>query len=124
MKKFISLVLVLGIGVFSGNLFGQVTHDDKKEDSKKGGFSVGGFDESRKSVETRSIPAATKQSEEAPAPAAAPAMEMKEAQESVEPSVPKEQKTELDNADATTKLKEAVKNKEKQKKAPKTKGKR
>jgi len=83
MKKLFTLLLILCIGVLSGNAFGQ----DKKTQEKKGGFSVGGYDNTRQeeksTVTKRSVvipeeaPPAEKAAEEAmpaPAPAPAPAM--------------------------------------------------
>jgi hypothetical protein len=54
MKKFFAFVFVMCIVMFSGNVFGQDAAKNKND--KKGGFSAGGFDQSRKSkAPTRSI---------------------------------------------------------------------
>lgn len=87
MKKFLTLVLLICIGAFSGNTFGQ----EKTTRDKKGGFAVGGYDNTRQeekaTVTKRSVvitdeeTPAEKAAEEAipeqvaaPAPAPAPAM--------------------------------------------------
>jgi hypothetical protein len=43
MKRLLTLLLIICIGALSGNAFGQ----DKKTQEKKGGFSVGGYDNTR-----------------------------------------------------------------------------
>ena len=43
MKRLLTLLLIVCIGALSGNAFGQ----DKKTQEKKGGFSVGGYDNTR-----------------------------------------------------------------------------
>jgi hypothetical protein len=81
MKKYLTLALVICIGVLSGNAFGQ----EKKTQDKKGGFSVGGYDNTRQeekaTVTKRSVviteeeaPAEKAAEEAMPEPAPAPAM--------------------------------------------------
>ncbi len=103
MKKLFVIWLILGLAVFTGRAFGQDTQ--KNDDNRKGGFAVGGYDQSRKaaatkkSVQLRGIEKETetdKAAEEgvkqnapmpetkplpapAPAPAAAPAKQAKTA---------------------------------------------
>ena len=43
MKKIITFLLIMSVGFLSGNTFGQ----EKKTQEKKGGFSVGGYDNTR-----------------------------------------------------------------------------
>jgi len=81
MKKILAFLLIMSFGFFSGTVFGQ----DKKNQEKKGGFSVGGYDNTRQeeksTVTKRSVvipeeaAPGDKAAEEAmPAPAPAPAM--------------------------------------------------
>ena len=69
MKKLLILVLIFGIGVISGKTFGQETKEKEKE--RKGGFAVGGYDNTRqeqdKAVTKRSVslPAEGEQAEKA-----------------------------------------------------------
>jgi hypothetical protein len=81
MKKLLIIVLILGIGGFSGLAFGQEAK--AKEKDRKGGFAVGGYDNTRqekdKAVTKRSVelPDDDQQAEKAmeveKVPAAAPA---------------------------------------------------
>ncbi len=91
MKKLLILVLILGIGGFSGIAFGQ--ENKTKEKDRKGGFAVGGYDNTRqekdKVVTKRSVelPADDQQAEKAaevekaptPGPAEAPTLPAGEA---------------------------------------------
>jgi len=61
MKKLLILVLILGIGGISGIAFGQETKGKEKE--RKGGFAVGGYDNTRQEKDK----AVTKRSVELPA---------------------------------------------------------
>jgi hypothetical protein len=80
MKRLLTLFLIICIGALSGNAFGQ----DKKTQDKKGGFSVGGYDNTRQEQQApatkRSVvipeeaaPAEKSVEEAMPEPAAAPA---------------------------------------------------
>lgn len=78
MKKLITLVLVICIGILSGKAFGQET---EKKNERKGGIAVGGFDNTRqdkavtRSVEVpeeKAIPAEKAAESMPPEPAAAP----------------------------------------------------
>lgn len=51
MKKLLTLVIILCIGVFSGHVFGQ--QNDTQKNEKKGGFAVGGYDNARKTQEVK-----------------------------------------------------------------------
>jgi len=83
MKKLLTFLLILCIGAISGNAFGQ----EKKTKDKKGGFAVGGYDNTRQeekaTVTKRSVvipeeeaPAekAAEEAKPAPAPEPAPAV--------------------------------------------------
>jgi hypothetical protein len=61
MKKLLILVLILGVAGFSGKAFGQETKDKEKE--RRGGFAVGGYDNTRQ----QSDKAVTKRSVQLPA---------------------------------------------------------
>jgi hypothetical protein len=98
MKKLLTLLLIICFGALSGNAFGQ----EKKTQDKKGGFSVGGYDNTRQEgkatvtkrsvVITEEAEPAEKAVEEAasaqpaaapaPAPVMAPAPEAKPQEES------------------------------------------
>lgn len=93
MKKLFSFIVVICIVLFCGTAYGQDAAKNKND--KKGGFSVGGYDQTRKSTETtrgvvinkevekadKSVEAEKSNEEgvKAEAPAPAPAMEAKEA---------------------------------------------
>ncbi len=47
MKKIMVLVLMLGICLFSGKAFGQESKEKEKEKDRKGGYAVGGYDNTR-----------------------------------------------------------------------------
>ncbi|MCX6328503.1 MAG: hypothetical protein NTZ85_03165 [Bacteroidia bacterium] len=89
MKKLLTLVLILCIGIISGNAFGQ---DKKKQEERKGGFAVGGFDNTRqdkavkRSVEVSEEAAPAEKAAEAmpPEPAAAPVPPADQAKEQKE----------------------------------------
>ncbi|MGD0342563.1 MAG: hypothetical protein ABSA76_12735 [Bacteroidales bacterium] len=98
MKKLFALLIVLCMILFCGTAMGQNT--EKNTNDKKGGFSVGGYDQSRKSkAPTRSVVVneaekteksveSEKSNEDgvkAVAPAPAPAMEAKEAPAAAKP---------------------------------------
>jgi len=81
MKKLLTLTLIMIFGIISGNLFGQ----EKKTQEKKGGFAVGGYDNSRQAekpavtkrsviIDEEAAPAEKAAEEVMPAPAPAPAM--------------------------------------------------
>jgi len=80
MKKLFILILIFGVAGFSGKSFGQQTKE--KETEKRGGFAVGGYDNTRqqsdKPVTKRSVQLpddelpAEKAAEAEKAPAAAP----------------------------------------------------
>ena len=54
MKKLFAFVIVICLVIFTGSVFGQ--NATKNKNDKKGGFAVGGYDQSRKAKEpTRSI---------------------------------------------------------------------
>jgi hypothetical protein len=56
MKKLIILSLVIGIGCISGKVFGQETKSQgTKEQDRRGGFAVGGYDNTR-TERKRSVP--------------------------------------------------------------------
>jgi nucleoside-diphosphate-sugar epimerase len=61
MKKLFILILILGVTGFSGKAFGQQTKE--KEVEKRGGFAVGGYDNTRQ----QSDKAVTKRSVQLPA---------------------------------------------------------
>jgi hypothetical protein len=90
MKKLLTLVLILSIGIISGNAFGQA---DKKQEERKGGIAVGGFDNTRqdkavkRSIEVSEEAApAEKAAEAMPSePVAAPTPMTEQAQEPKEP---------------------------------------
>ncbi len=90
MKKLLTLVLILFIGIISGNAFGQ---ENKKQEERKGGIAVGGFDNTRqdkavkRSVEVPEEAApAEKAAEAMPSePAAAPVPPAEQAKEPKEP---------------------------------------
>jgi hypothetical protein len=97
MKKLFAFVIVICMVIFSGSAFGQDA--TKSKNDKKGGFAVGGYDQSRKAKEpTRSIvfkeeaeksekdAEAEKSNEDGvKAEAPAPAMEAKEAPAAIPP---------------------------------------
>lgn len=99
MKKVFALLVVFCVVLFCGTAIGQNT--EKSKNDKKGGFSVGGYDQSRKAkAPSRSIniPEETEKAEKsveaeksnedvekAMAPAPSPAMEAKEAPASARP---------------------------------------
>jgi hypothetical protein len=108
MKRLLSLLIVFCIVLFCGTSIGQTP--EKNKNDKKGGFSVGGYDQTRKAkAPTRSvnIPEETEKAEKsieaekaneevekAMAPAPAPAMEAKEAPASAKPKGKEKGKTE------------------------------
>jgi hypothetical protein len=106
MKRLLSLLIVFCIVLFCGTATGQNT--EKNKNDKKGGFSVGGYDQTRKSkAPTRSIsiPEETEKAEKSmemekanedveKAMAPAPAMEAKEAPASARPKGKEKGKTE------------------------------
>jgi hypothetical protein len=97
MKKLFAFIIVISIVILTGSAFGQDATKNKND--KKGGFAVGGYDQSRKAKEpTRSIIVkeeaeksekdveAEKSNEDGvKAEAPAPAMEAKEAPAAVRP---------------------------------------
>jgi hypothetical protein len=82
MKKLFILILILGVAGLSGKAFGQQAKE--KETEKRGGFAVGGYDntrqESDKSVTKRSVqlPADEIPAEKAAEAEKVPAAEAKE----------------------------------------------
>ena len=96
MKKLFAFVIVICMVIFTGSAFGQGA--TKSKNDKKGGFAVGGYDQSRKTNEaTRSIfkeePVKSEKDAEAEksnedgvkAEAPAPAVEAKEAPAAIPP---------------------------------------
>ena len=86
MKKLLTLTLIMIFGIISGNIFGQ----EKKTQEKKGGFAVGGYDNSRQAekpavtkrsviIDEEAAPAEKAAEEVMPAPAPAPAPSAAEA---------------------------------------------
>jgi hypothetical protein len=106
MKRLLSLLIVFCIVLFCGNAIGQNT--GKPKNDKKGGFSVGGYDQTRKSMapsRSVTIPEETEKAEKSvesekanedveKAMAPAPAMEAKEAPASARPKGKQKSKTE------------------------------
>jgi hypothetical protein len=105
MKKLFTLLIVFCVVLFCGTATGQNT--EKNKNDKKGGFSVGGYDQTRKAkAPSRSIniPEETEKAEKSveaekvnedveKAMAPAPAVEAKEAPASAKPKVKEKGKT-------------------------------
>jgi hypothetical protein len=118
MKKFLTLLLILCIVGIFGNAFGQ----DKKTQEKKGGFAVGGYDNTRQEKST-----VTKRSVDIPAEAA-PAEKAMEVEEpaAVQPSQAPEPAPAATDAKPQREAQgnTSTKDKEKAKKNTRSKGKR
>lgn len=90
MKKLLTLVLILSLGIISGNAFGQ---ENKKQEERKGGFAVGGFDMTRQDkavkrsvgVSEEAAPAEKAADTMPSEPAAAPTPMTEQAKEPKEP---------------------------------------
>jgi hypothetical protein len=115
MKKLLTLILILCAGVISGNAFGQ---DTKKQEERKGGIAVGGFDNTR---QDKAVKRSVEVSEEAaPVEKAAEAMPPEPAAASVPPAEQAKEQKELQDNQARSL---AAKDKQKLNKHSKSKGK-
>jgi len=101
MKKISTLILVICIGILSGNAFGQET---EKKNERKGGIAVGGFDNTRQDkAVTRSVELPEEKA--APAEKAAEVMPPEPAAAPVPPPQPDKQAKDKQKAKKNSKAK-------------------